>query len=265
MSAVPVIKKLKSPHDSFFQAVMEKVEVARDFFQGRMTNEKELAQAIDFGTLQIADSVGRAPNKKSTYTDITYHALTKSGGNVFLHVEQERGIDRRMLERIFHYNARLYTKHINQGHDRLPLVLNFVVYNGIKEDYPYYEDISDYYEEPNLARLVMGKPFQLVNLTKQKDEELLNHGASGLMEVLLKRASLVNFTGWMKANKEVLRKLPVGAYLNIGVDYALSVGKEKAEEIINSFMLVYPQLKDVIMTAARQLEKRGEIKRHRKK
>jgi predicted transposase/invertase (TIGR01784 family) len=256
ISAQPLIRKLKSPHDSFFQIMMEKVDVAKDFFQAWI--RKEVIQAIDFDTLQIADSVRRAPNRKPTYTDITYHALTRSKGNVYLHLEQERGIDPGMVERILHYNARLYAKHRNQGHAKLPLILNLVVYNGIKEDYPYYEDISEYYEEPELARLVTGKPFQVINLTKEKDEGLLSQGASGLMQVLLKRASLANFTEWMEANKESLRKLPVGAYLNIGVEYALSVGKGKAEEIINSFMLVYPQLKDVIMTAARQLEKRGE-------
>lgn len=235
--------------------MMERVEVAKDFFQVRMI--QEFVEAMDFGTLQIGDSVRRSPNRKPTYTDITYHALTKSGGNVFLHVEQERGIDKRMVERILHYNARLYTKHRNQGHDKLPLVLNFVVYNGIEQDYPYYEDISGYYEEPKLARLVMGKPFQLINLTKEKDEEIVKHGTSGLMEILLKRATLPNITAWMEANKELLRQLPADSYLNIGVDYALSVGRAKAEEIINSFMLVYPQLKDPIMTAAKQLEKKG--------
>jgi recombination-promoting nuclease RpnB len=249
------IKIFRSHHDWFFQNMMERIEVARSFFQAHM--RKELLQAIDLYTLQIADSVRRVPNKKPSYTDITYHALTKTGGNAYLHVEQERGIDKRMVERILHYNVGLYAKHRNQGHEKLPLVLNFIVYNGIKEDYTYYEDISEYYEEPNLARLVIGKPFQLVNLTKEKDEELLNHGASGLMEILLKRASLVNFTEWMEANKKLLGELPVGDYLNIGVDYALSVGKGKAEEIINIFMLVYPELKETIMTAAKQLEKRG--------
>jgi predicted transposase/invertase (TIGR01784 family) len=253
-----VIKKLKSAHDSFFQAMMERIEVARSFLQAHMAHmEKELIQAIDLNTLQIADSVRRAPNKKPTYTDITYHALTKSGGHVYFHLEQERGIDPRIVERILQYNARLYAKHRNQGHDKLPLVLNLVVYNGLQEDYPYHQDISQYYQEPQLARLLIGKTFQLVNLTQEQDEQLLTHGASGLMEILLKRASLANFTEWMKANKKLLRELPVDPYLNIGVDYALSVGKGKAEEIIDSFILVYPQLKEIIMTAARQLEKRG--------
>jgi predicted transposase/invertase (TIGR01784 family) len=159
-----MIKKLRSYHDSFFQAMMEKVEVAKSFFQAHMS--KELVQAIDWDTLKIADAVRRSPTRRPLYTDITYHALTKSGGNVYCHVEQERGIDKRMLERILQYNVGLYAKHRNQGHDKLPLIINFVVYNGTKQDYPYYEDICEYFEEPDLARLVMGKAFNLVNLNK---------------------------------------------------------------------------------------------------
>jgi predicted transposase/invertase (TIGR01784 family) len=232
------------------------LEVARSLFQAY--TDQKIVQAIDWDTLQIADAVRRLPNRRPLYTDITYHALTKSGGSVYFHVEQERGIDKRMVERILQYNAGLYSKHRNQGHDKLPLIINFVVYNGTKEDYPSYEDICEYFEEPELARLVIGKVFNLLNLNKQNDEDLVTHGPSGIMEVLLKRASRVNFTEWMQANKELMRKLSAEPYLNTGLDYVLGVGKDKAEDIINSFILVYPKLKDAIMTAATQLRREGE-------
>jgi predicted transposase/invertase (TIGR01784 family) len=41
------------------------------------------------------------------------------------------------------------------------------------------------------------------------------------------------------------------------IGYALAVGKGKSEDIIEAFLDVYPQQKDTIMTAARQLERRG--------
>lgn len=105
ISTGPVIRKLRSYHDTFFQSMMEKVEVAKSFFQAHIL--KKLVEVIDWDTLQIADSVRRRPNKRPSYTDITYAALTKSGGSAYIHVEQERGIDKGMLERILHYNADL--------------------------------------------------------------------------------------------------------------------------------------------------------------
>ena len=251
-----MIKKLRSYHDSFFQAMMERVEVAQSFFQAYLS--QEIIEAIDWKTLQIADAVRRQPDRRPIYTDMTYHALTKKGNNIYLHVEQERGIDKRMLERILRYNVGQLSKHRNQGHDKLPLIINFVVYNGTQEDYPYYENICDYFEEPELARLVIGKSFHLVNLNKKDDDDLVKHGPSGMMEVLLKRASRVKFTEWMQENKALMKKLPAGPYLHTGIDYALGVGKDKAEDIINSFILVYPQLKEMVMTAATQLRKEGE-------
>jgi hypothetical protein len=45
------------------------VEVARSFFMAHLI--PEIAQGLDWNTLQIADSVRRESNRKSSYTDIT--------------------------------------------------------------------------------------------------------------------------------------------------------------------------------------------------
>jgi predicted transposase/invertase (TIGR01784 family) len=104
----------------------------------------------------------------------------------------------------------------------------------------------------------MGKPFILVNLNKQADEALVEHGPVGLMELLLKRASRANFLAWMREHKQLVRSLPAGRYLRQGIVYVLEVGKGEADAIIETFVSVYPELKETIMTAARQLERRGE-------
>jgi predicted transposase YdaD len=251
-----MIKKIRTPHDPYFQSMMEKVEVASSFFQSYTSSE--VVQAIDWSTLAIADSVRRAPNRKPLYTDITYHALTKAPqGHVYLHVEHERSIDKFMLERMLEYNVRLMRKHRNQGHDKLPLMINYLLYNGLAEDYPHFETIYNYFDRPDLAKLVMGMSFILANLNKQSEEALLTHGAASMMEVLLKRASRAKFPRRAKEHQHVMRKLPAAAYLNAGLDYALDVGKDKAEEIIDAFVSIYPELKETIMTAAQQLRKEG--------
>ncbi len=98
---------------------MEKLEVAKSFFQPHL--EEELLQAINWDTLQIADAVRKQPGKKPSYPDITYHALTKAAGNAYFHVEQERTIDKNILERIWQYNLGFISKHKSQGHNKLPL------------------------------------------------------------------------------------------------------------------------------------------------
>ena len=121
---------------------------------------------------------------------MTYHALSQDQtGHIYLHTAQERGIDPTMLERTLQYNAALLLKHRKQGHHKLPLIINMVLYNGIKEDYPYHEDLYAYFDQPALASSVMSKPFILINLNKAPDEALAGHDAVGFMELLLKKAS----------------------------------------------------------------------------
>ncbi|NEJ83914.1 hypothetical protein GR268_46565, partial [Rhizobium leguminosarum] len=145
-----------------------------------------------------------------TFTDITYTCHTK-GENIpiYLHVEQERNVDPVILERILQYNHRLYTKHRKQGGKKLPIIINFVLYNGNKrKNYPHHEHIHDYFDAPWMAKLLMDKSFFLVNLNKDDDITLADHGYSSMMELLLKRASDRNFIPWVKETGKLLQNVP---------------------------------------------------------
>jgi predicted transposase/invertase (TIGR01784 family) len=252
--------KIKTPHDTYFQNMMEKLDVAYSFFMAHLYHQ--VAEELDWNTLQIADSVRREPNSKSSYTDITYICYTKLQNiPIYLHVEQERNVDPLILERILKYNLRLFAKHRQQKKEKLPIIVNFVLYNGRKrKSYPYHESIYDYFSIPWMAKLLMEKSFFLINLNHEEDVLLSTHGNSSMMELLLKRASDSNFIPWMKENRKLVQSIPVEGILSESVDYTLQVGQGKAEEIIELFTEFFPQFKHTIMTAARQLERRGEIK-----
>jgi len=64
----------------------------------------------------------------------------------------------------------------------------------------------------------------------------------------------------MRANKELLRRLPVAKYLGESLIYALEVGHGEADTIIETFISTYPELEEKIMQAALQLERRGEVR-----
>lgn len=122
--------------------MMEQIEVARSFFIAHLM--PKIANELNWDTLQIADSARIDSNRASTYTDITYTCNTKSQNiPIYLHVEQQRNVDPNIVERILNYNLRLFSKHKKQGNKKLPIIINFVVYNGEKrKDYPYYENIN---------------------------------------------------------------------------------------------------------------------------
>ena len=152
-------------HHRFCQSALENREVALSLFKAVLNSE--LCQQIDWNTFTIADTARRPTNRKPIHTDITYQARTKGHqGHIYFHVEHQRTIDDTMLERNLEYNVGLFLKHRKQGNQKLPLIVNLVIYNGPREAYPYYEDLYEYFEQPALARSVMSKSYILVDLSR---------------------------------------------------------------------------------------------------
>ena len=248
-----------SPHDRFVQSVLEIHEVALSFFQAYLP--PKLVQAINWSTLAIYDTARRRKGKNTSYTDITYQAqVTGVKGELldtYLHLEHQRTIDYDITSRMYDYNAGLLLKHEKQGRPKQPLVANIVLYNGVRKDHPYHEDPYQYFDDPDLARFVVSKPYILANLNKLSDRELLSHGVCGLMEVFLKRASKPNFLSWLKANRSLLRSHASVPYLKEIVLYCLEVADADADTIIEALASIDPNLNEPIMRAVQQLEAKG--------
>ena len=256
-SAVTESKKSLSPHDRFVQSVLEIREVALSFFQAYLP--PKLVQAINWSTLAIYDTARRSKGQKPRHTDITYQAQVKGELlDTYLHLEHQRTIDYDITSRMYDYNAGLLLKHEKQGRPKQPLVVNIVLYNGVKKDHPNHEDPYEYFDDPELARFVVSKPYILANLNKLSDRKLLSHGACGLMEVFLKRASKPNFLSWLKANRSLLRRHASVPYFKECVLYCLEVADADADTIIGALASIDPNLNEPIMRAVQQLEERGE-------
>lgn len=80
---------------------------------------------------------------------------------------------------------------------------------------------NEYFDIPWMAELLIGRSSFLINLRKEQDELLSDHGVSGIMELLLKRASDSNFIPWLKENYKLIGTISVEHILSISIDYAL--------------------------------------------
>ena len=89
-------------------------------------------------------------------------------------------------------------QHLNEGHKKLPIIINEVIYAGNKSPYPYSVDIINMFENPGLAKELMFKPPKLTDLTVKNDEELVKEGLAGLMEVMIKQGVLPDRIAWIK-------------------------------------------------------------------
>ena len=180
--------------------MMEISAVAESFFKAHLPSK--VTSTLEWSSLRIEDSVRRTPQKKPSCTDITYICQIRNEDcPVYLHVEQERNVDLSIVERIMQYNLGLFIKHRKQKKDKLPIIANFVLYNGSSRNYPYHENPYDYFGVPWIARLLMGNFFGLINLNKVTDWALFHQGLSGVMGLLLKKADDIYFA-WSGGKKK---------------------------------------------------------------
>jgi predicted transposase/invertase (TIGR01784 family) len=156
------------------------------------------------------------------------------------------------------YNVALMEQHLSQGHKQLPMIINLCLYAGIRSPYPYPTDIYDCFEDANLAREEMFKPFNLIDLTVLSEQELLQDGQADLLEILLKQGIKREFLSWITKNKELIAKLFDRVYTESGIIYILDTDeKNDPQELIDAIITVVPDKKEIIMTAAQQLRQQG--------
>lgn len=105
----------------------------------------------------------------------------------------------------------------------------------------------------------MFKPLSLIDLGQMEEEELAKHGTADLLEMLLKQSQKRTYLNWIKKHPEEMKKLIDRGYGISGIIYILDTEKEhSAEELLQAIENIVPQRKEDIMTAAQQLELRGE-------
>jgi hypothetical protein len=78
--------------------------------------------------------------------------------------------------------------HLKQGNCKLPLVLPLLVYHGHSSPYPVYSELWDLFNQPQLAKQIMFKAHQIIDISSMTDEEIASHGAVALLEWPLRDA-----------------------------------------------------------------------------
>lgn len=155
-------------------------------------------------------------------------------------------------------------QHIRQGHKKLPIVLPICLYHGLESPYPHQIDVYQCFENPDLAKQIIFKPFTLIDLTVLSDDALAD-GPAYLMEMLLKHARAKNFLTILKKRREDIK-----AFLKelsreprrFMVKFIISEAQDETEpdavdQLVQIFTTDLPEDKDIIMTFAQQLEQKG--------
>lgn len=179
------MKKSTTPHDDIFHELMSEKVFAKAFIQQYCTLQ-ELAW-IDLDSMELWNAHLIDMGGQKYRSDIVYKVNTKKGlGYIVFLFEHQSTPEELMPFRILEYNVLLMGQHLQQGNNKLPIVIPIVFYHGEKTPYPYSTDIFDCFENPELAKQYLFQPFRLIDVTIIPDEELKRTIITAPMQIMMK-------------------------------------------------------------------------------
>ncbi|CBW76758.1 Hypothetical cytosolic protein (plasmid) [Mycetohabitans rhizoxinica HKI 454] len=153
-------------------------------------------------------------------------------------------------------------RHLEAGHDQLPLVIPMLFYHGQVSPYPYSMRWLDSFEVPELASQLYAGGFPLVDVTVIPDDEIITHRRMAMLELLQKHIRQRDLATLV----EQLASLLLAGYttheqLVSLMHYMLQWGDTTdPERFIRELAIRSPQHEEVLMTIAQKLEQKGEQK-----
>ena len=256
---------LTTPHDRFTKANLQEVAIARAFLQVHL--DTPLRKRIDLASMKLTNNEFVLPHLRKIQSDVVYECLIDGKDSyIYFLMEGQSSAEELMAFRKLQYNVALMDHHLKMGNKKLPVIVSICLYNGKRSPYPYSTDVFDCFENVELAKEMMFKPFKLIDLSVLSDKEIEQHGIAALFEMLLKHhdtKQLYNlFAHLVKLNffQETLDVIKDDNYIVNLLEYALNTGEERehpVEQILELLAENAPKHKEYIMTVADQLRQQG--------
>lgn len=118
-----------TPHDAVFRQLLTQKAIARDFLQIHLPDTFLRICNLDSLTLESGSFVEE--NLRASYSDILYSLQTTHGpGYVYALIEHQSKPDKFMAFRLMRYAIAAMQRHLDAGHDTLPLVVPLLFYHG---------------------------------------------------------------------------------------------------------------------------------------
>ncbi|WP_323074210.1 Rpn family recombination-promoting nuclease/putative transposase [Mycetohabitans endofungorum] len=249
------------PHDALFKQFLTHPDTARDFLSLHLPTQW-LAQC-DLDTLRLESGSFVEDDLRAYYSDVLWSLQTRQGeGYVYALIEHQSRPERHMAFRLMRYAVAAMQRHLEAGHDQLPLVIPMLFYHGQVSPYPYSMRWLDSFEAPELASQLYAGGFPLVDVTVIPDDEILTHRRMAMLELLQKHIRQRDLATLV----EQLASLLIAGYttheqLVSLMHYMLQWGDTTdPERFMRELAIRSPQHEEVLMTIAQKLEQKGEQK-----
>ena len=247
------LEEIHQPHDTLFKASFGHKQVMIDFLNSRLP--KETLQRIELDSLRLTNKSFVSKTGRHKHSDLIYQArIDKKKGYIYIVTEhfseQEKYVPLRQLE----YNLPLMRQHLNEGHKKLPAILNICVYNG-HEPYKGPITLLEMFEYPDLAKKYLLEEYYLVDLRADTESRIQQDKQATLVELLLKQGKFRDFSKWIEKYQAILNDSSI-PYAEIGFYYILAVDAS-ADTLEKLQKNAEPKTKETIMNAAQRLIQQG--------
>ncbi|ADU68555.1 Rpn family recombination-promoting nuclease/putative transposase [Pantoea sp. At-9b] len=241
-----------TPHDALFKKFMSQPVLARQFLDIHLP--PVIHQHCDLDTLQLVPTSFIERDLSAFYSDVLFSMKTDCGeGYIYTLIEHQSTPDKHMTLRMMRYTIAAMQRHIDEGHNEIPLVVPVLFYQGKISPYPYPMNWLDSFRDPALARQVYCHPFPLVDITVIPDEEIMTHRGIARMEMAHK---IIRLRDMLENIDPIATLLSVDYNDNLSIDvifYLLRHGDtDDRDKVVEILMQAKPQLKEQIMTIEQQ-------------
>ena len=129
-------ENIGAPHDMLFKSMCGNKEITIDLIKSALP--RKVFSKIDLSTLSLTDKSFVSPRLRAQHCDIIYQAeINGHEGYIAFLIEHQSTADSLMAFRKLEYNVGLMRQHLNQGAEKLPVIINICLYHGEKSPYPY--------------------------------------------------------------------------------------------------------------------------------
>ncbi|CQR08293.1 transposase [Yersinia mollaretii] len=257
------MKTTPTPHDAIFKQILTHQQTARDFLEIHLP--PKFLKICDLNTLQLESSSFIENDLRAYYSDVLYSLKTqKQDGYIYALIEHQSSPDNNMAFRLMRYAIAAMKRHLDNGNDKLPLVIPILFYHGQVTPYPYSMNWLQSFCAPTLAEQLYGGDFPLVDITVIPDDEIMTHRSIAMLELLQKHIRQRNLSKLMEPLVTLLsRGYNTHDQLVSLINYMLQDGDDTTPKtFIGELARRLPQHKELLMTIAQKLKLEGRQEGH---
>lgn len=245
-----------TPHDAAFRSFLANPDVARDFMDIHLP--AELRALCDLSTLHLESGTFVEDDLRQYASDILWSMKTTTGDDGYIHllIEHQSGYDKNIAFRQMRYAVAAMQRHLDAGHDKLPLVIPLQFYHGERSPYPHSTNWLHCFSNPEIACKIYTNPFPLVDVTVLDDDEIVNHRRMAALTLLMKHIRQRDMMELLDRLSLVMVEVS-DEQVRVLIHYMMNASEFLSREFIQGLAVRLPQHEEKIMTLAETLKQEG--------